>query len=323
MTRFRLTGGTAGADLIDEAVLGVVFGAEAAARHIASGADVGRADARSVTCRYQHADGTVIVKRTRHTRSACAEGPLLRALHAAGLPVPGVVADTVTGGWHGLVMVDLGQPDPGTVPLPLPEAAALIAWMHRAGSAVVDTGTLPVVGSAQLAELPHLALHHLDELAERGQRLYGQLRQRLFALASLAQRRAACADRQPVGLCHGQLHPSRMLRTTDGWTIVGWSRAALAPVLLDLATLHIEWTGPGGMRPDWTGLLAAYAAGGGDELGDGPCNGLPAQRWATGWQQLRTAAAALADATLGDTALPLAATTTVINRLDDALEHLA
>ncbi|MFG2042105.1 aminoglycoside phosphotransferase family protein [Dactylosporangium sp. NPDC048998] len=317
MTRLVSHAATATIDPLDEAILGQLLGASAVELRVAPQATLGQADERSVTHRFQLHDGrSVIFKRTRTTVDGSLEGPLLQALRATGLPVPAVIAETAAGGWHGLLMHDLGPDDPSRRPPTLAEAATLAAQVHAFSPNV----PLRTIDSSDLAEVPHRALHDLDQLTDHGQPAAGQIQQRLLRLADLAHRRAACADAQPVGLCHGQLHPSRLLRATGGRVIVGWSGAYIGPVLLDLAALCADWpTSPGQtLRSSWTHLRASYGNAGHDRCGD-----LPSDRWAMGWHQLRRAAATLADAAANGHTLPLPATAVVIAQLQDALEDLS
>lgn len=208
------------------------------------------------------------------------EAHTVRAAAAAGVPVPRVYVSTRHAHLLGFLMADLGQP----VRDPCDDAAACAAV--RVHQARPPSG-MAVHGAAQLAALPGQALHHLNQLRAAGR--FGEATGLDTVLAGLTRRadRAAGADLQPVGLCHGELHPTSLHINPTGWRLLDWAKAFHGPGLLDLAT----WLGtrnppdPDRMR----NLLHTYVQAGGhpDALTDR--GGLPAEIWALAWHRIWSA----------------------------------
>ncbi|MET9263749.1 hypothetical protein [Amycolatopsis sp. NPDC004079] len=206
---------------------------------------------------------------------------VLADLARHGIRVPAVRAATVIDGMLGMILEDLGDPvrDPTEH-----DAAAAAVHLHGAD---VPAG-LDRLGERDLAALPGQALAYLDQLQADGR--YGDsrdLRNLLAALAQVAARRAAGAERPPFGLCHGELHPSAIHIGPGGWRVLDFAMALHGPGLLDLAS----W--PGLRRPadppSTRSLIEQYIRAGGhpaalDDRGD-----LPAERWALGWHRVQAA----------------------------------
>ncbi|GAA1801536.1 hypothetical protein GCM10009682_24350 [Luedemannella flava] len=96
------------------------------------------------------------------------------------------------------------------------------------------------------------------------------------------------ADRQPFGLCHGELHPTSLHRGPAGLRLLDFGKAFHGPGLLDLAT----WFGTR-HRPDHdrvAHLLGLYVAAGGHPDALASRGGLPAATWALGWHRVWAAA---------------------------------
>jgi len=220
------------------------------------------------------------------------EHRVLADLGAQGVPVPAVRAARTLEGMLGMILDDLG--DPAREPVEH-DAAVAARRLHTTAAPT----WLQRLGEPELAALPERALACLDDLHAAGRfRDTTDLRELLSALADLAATRAGGAEREPFGLCHGELHPSAVHIDTDGrWRLLDFAMALHGPGLLDLAA----WTG---LRrpadpPATRRLIEQYVSLGGHPQALSDRGGLPAERWALGWHRVHAAHWLLNCATCG------------------------
>ncbi|MEV6928083.1 hypothetical protein AB0M46_26780 [Dactylosporangium sp. NPDC051485] len=311
---------SAGLDRVDEALLGSMLGASAGLLHRDGTTDLDRAHGGSVTRRYRLSDGgTVMFKRSPVSRpgdgaaAGADEAAVLAAIGSTGLPVGRVLASARVGGWAGMLLDDLG-PAGAMRSVTVDDTVTLAAWVHRT-EVQVPAPDLPVIDSRSLADLVH---RQIPELLARQSTTPGVAAEMILDVLSAVRRvadlRCGSADRQPRGLCHGQLHPSRIHRAAGGWAVLGWSRAYHGPVLLDLAALHHASPTSG----DWATVLRDYVSSGGSDTVHDSCDGLDSGQWALGWHHLRHVAVTLADLDTVGAPLTPAAAVQVLSRLRQA-----
>ncbi|MEU7810416.1 hypothetical protein AB0B18_28505 [Micromonospora chalcea] len=100
-----------------------------------------------------------------------------------------------------MLMDDLGDPIRSPT---MAEAAAAACAVHT----IPPMPTLHAFGRQTLARLPEQALAALDELHRQGRFLkMGTTEDLLRRLAAVAGRRTDGAERESVGLCHGEFPP--------------------------------------------------------------------------------------------------------------------
>lgn len=209
------------------------------------------------------------------------EHRVLAHLVAHGVPAPRVRAAAVRDGMLGMLLEDLGDPvrDPSEE-----DAAAAAVRMH----ATPTPDWLECLDEPALAALPGEALARLETLQATGRFSDADdLLNMLAALERIAKARAAGAELSPWGFVHGELHPSAVHITVDGYRVLDFAMALRGPGLLDLAA----WSG---LRqppdpPRTRRLIEAYVHAGGhpDALADR--GGIPAERWALGWHRVQAA----------------------------------
>lgn len=232
-----------------------------------------------------HTGDTVIWKRLGGPRVG--EAPLLRHLHRTGLRVPEVLASVSNGMWDGMLLRDLGQhtTTPPDDVLTDPAVTMLLVGIH----ATPPPPTLPVMDSARLAELPALALSHLQALRAVGRWPHSDdLPTDLTQLARIAATRSTDARLAPFGLCHGAFdHNAIFIDTTATVYTLGWARAFHGPGLLDLASPHPTTADP--LQPTTAtqvrDRIEEYIAAGGEPAAAHQRAGPPPERWALGWRR--------------------------------------
>lgn len=225
-------------------------------------------------------DGTSVV--LKDARAPFAEEHVALAVAAAhGVPVPTVLATAC--GWDGLGMLltDLG---PSGRPANANDAARAAAHLHRSG----PTHGLPMVDEAALRTLPARALAELEHITCSSSADVRDIRLLLAQLDAVAARRAAGAEREPYGLCHGELHHTAVHIGAGGYHLVDWAMAHNGPGVLDLASWYGTRQPPAPRRLN--GLIDQYIAAGGTADVGADRGGLPAAVWALAWHRVSVAA---------------------------------
>ena len=197
------------------------------------------------------------------------------------MPVPALRAAMLQDGMLGMLLEDLGD----SIREPTERDTAIAAV--RLHTAVPPTW-LDRHDEPELAALPDRALTCLEHPHAAGR--YGgtdDLRDHLAGLAEVAQVRAVGADRPPLGLCHGELHPTALHLGRTGWRLLDFAMALVGPQLLDLAA----WSG---LRrppdpPATRALIEQYVRAGGHHEALADRGGLPAEYWALGWHRIQAA----------------------------------
>jgi hypothetical protein len=150
---------------------------------------------------------------------AALEADITRRVHDAGLPVPATDGVVEVDGRPGLVLERIEGPSMWArmkaAPADLPR---LVEELIDLQAQVLDAG--PIEG------LPDLALRLHAKIDEAGGLSPDE---RSEAHAILA--------RLPTGssLCHGDMHPANVLRSSRGWVIVDWFDAAIGYAAADFA----------------------------------------------------------------------------------------
>lgn len=146
------------------------------------------------------------------------EADVVKAAHAAGLPVPEVYETVTVDGRHGIVLERIYGP-------------SLTELLSSGGDA--DELAQRFVALHQLLQarsLPGLPglVHRLDDEVGRSglpADLCDELRERLAMLAHGEISR----------VCHFDLHPNNIIVTDDRWVVIDWLTAANGPPIADLA----------------------------------------------------------------------------------------
>lgn len=222
-------------------------------------------------------DGTTAVYKFA-TEPFTREDQVLRLAAHHWVPVPEVIASTVTDGWLGMLLEDLGTP--------LREADALdgvaaAVVLHSA----VTASELPVLDERSLCALPDRALGHLHQLRKAGRWLdAGAVEVALTRIADSAKIRAQGVHTAPYGWVHSEFHPTSVHIGNSGWRLLDFARAFTGPGLLDLASWYgtVGDPDPGRLRE----LLESYVDAGGHPDTLAERGGLPAETWALGWHRV-------------------------------------
>ncbi|TDC22865.1 aminoglycoside phosphotransferase family protein [Streptomyces sp. 8K308] len=200
------------------------------------------------------------------------EDRVLRAVAAAGLPVPAVRAARHTEGLLGMLIEDLGEPVRAADDL---LGATTAVQIHR----ITALADLPRLGEVELASLPgkiarRLARHGASDDA----------RSAATALCRAADTRAKDAESPPFGLVHSEFHPTSLHVGAAGLRILDLARAFIGPGLLDLASWHGTTTAPDVNRAH--AFLTAYAEAGGPAETLADRGGQNPAAWALGWHRV-------------------------------------
>jgi Ser/Thr protein kinase RdoA (MazF antagonist) len=171
------------------------------------------------------------------------EAGVLRAAHAAGLPVPEVFESVTVEGRHGIVLERV-------------DGASLTEFLS--GGADVDECAERFVALHQelqatgLPSLPDLVPRLDDEIRRSGlpAELCDELRDRLAVLA----------HGQLSRVCHFDLHPDNVLVSGRGWVVIDWLTAANGPPIADFArTLLLRADTSDPVMRAFTGAVRRYA----------------------------------------------------------------
>jgi Ser/Thr protein kinase RdoA (MazF antagonist) len=157
-------------------------------------------------------------------RMAWFEVRMIRAVHAAGAPVPEVFGEVTLDGRFGIVLQRLDGPTlwqlTRTGAVTFEQAGAIVAAL---ATSIHKTRPSPKVLS--MREYMEAQLRHAD----------GKLPKHI------ATDILALIDRLPPGdgLCHCDLSPGNVIMTAEGPKLVDWISAMRAPAVVDLGFLHV------------------------------------------------------------------------------------
>lgn len=178
------------------------------------------------------------------------EAALLPYLHAAGLPVPELLALVDDDTWTASVTVAL----PGQNGLQvLAEGAADLAPIFTALGRVLAAAHT----TAPPALHPDLDLHLRSCAAQASLALIDAQPEHIAALQNAL---AHPVWQHPTGLIHGDSGLHNLLWSAEGLRLIDWEWAGVGPALLDLAWLR--WTMAWRKLPDalWSALLSGYGS---------------------------------------------------------------
>ncbi len=149
---------------------------------------------------------------------------MIRAVHAAGIPVPAVFGEVTLDGRFGVVLERLDGPT---------------LWhLSRTGAVTFEQAGAIVAALAMSVHKtsPPPGVLSMREHMEREVRYDDGKVPKLIAAEILA-----LIDRLPPGdgLCHCDLSPGNMIMTAEGPKLIDWTFAMRAPAALDLAFLHV------------------------------------------------------------------------------------
>lgn len=153
------------------------------------------------------------------------EARMIRAVFAAGAPVPQVFDEVTVEGRFGIVMTRFDGP----TLLQLSRSGALT--FEQTG-AILAAACMSVHNARPSTDVPSLregmdgSLHFLGDILPK----------------HIATGILALIERLPPrdGLCHYDLHPGNVIMTADGPRIIDWDGAVRAPAALDLACCHVS-----------------------------------------------------------------------------------
>jgi aminoglycoside phosphotransferase (APT) family kinase protein len=149
---------------------------------------------------------------------------MIRAVRAAGLPVPEVFGEVTLDGRFGIVMQRLDGPTlwqlSRTGAMTFEQAGAIVAALAMS---VHNTPTPPEVLS--LRQYMETELRHDD----------GKIPKHIATAVLALIDRLSPGD----GLCHCDLSPGNLIVTAEGPKLVDWAFAMRAPAAVDLAFLHV------------------------------------------------------------------------------------
>ncbi|MCW6007235.1 phosphotransferase [Micromonospora sp. CPCC 205371] len=218
----------------------------------------------------------------QYARAPFADEPQALAIAAARrIPVPTVLGTTGSADAIAMILVDLGAATrlarPG-------DAARAGAWLHRGGPAL----GLPLLDEAALTSLPTRTLAALDTVPGRRTPAARHAASLLAPLERVAAQRAAGGEREPFGICHGDLHHPAIHIGAARWHVLDMAMARNGPGLLELASWYGTRRPP---DPHRLGrLIDAYVAAGGSSHARADRGGLAAPVWALAWHRIWAAA---------------------------------
>lgn len=149
---------------------------------------------------------------------------MLRAVHAAGVPVPEVFGEVTLDGRFGIVLQRLDGP----TLLQLTRTGAVT--FEQAG-AIIAAIAMSIHKSPLPPEVLSMRKYMEAELEHDDGKLPKHIASEILALI----------DRLPPGdrLCHTDLSPGNVIMTAEGPRLVDWSGARRGPAALELGFLHV------------------------------------------------------------------------------------
>jgi Ser/Thr protein kinase RdoA (MazF antagonist) len=169
-------------------------------------------------------------------RSGEHEARMTRAVFAAGGPAPEVLDEVTLEGRYGIVLPRLDGPTLlqllQTRAMPIEQAGAILATLYLAVQKAPAPPDVPA----------------LRDWFDAVSRLSGSIPKHIAAGVLALIERLPPAD----GLCHGDLHTSNVIMTTDGPRIIDWAGTVRAPAAFDLGRCHLLLTElvPEGIDPE-------------------------------------------------------------------------
>jgi tRNA A-37 threonylcarbamoyl transferase component Bud32 len=149
---------------------------------------------------------------------------MIRAVLAAGLPVPEVFGEVTLDGRFGIVLQRLDGPT-------LWQLSRTGAVTFEQAGAIVAALAMSIHKTTPPAEVPTLREHMEDALRRDDGKLPKRLATDVLALVG----RLPPGD----GLCHCDLSPGNVIMTAEGPKLVDWTFAMRAPAAVELGFLHV------------------------------------------------------------------------------------
>src|SRR5262245_47819959 len=152
------------------------------------------------------------------------EDRMLRAVHAAGVPVPAVFGELALDGRFGIVLERLDGPT-------LRDLTRTGAMTFEQAGAIIAALAISVHRTSPPPEVLSMREHMERELKYDDGKIPKHIAADILTLI----------DRLPPGdgLCHCDLSPGNVIMTAEGPKLVDWTFAMRAPAALDLGFLHV------------------------------------------------------------------------------------
>lgn len=149
---------------------------------------------------------------------------MIRAVHAAGVPVPRLFGELTLDGRFGVVMERLDGPT-------LWQLSRTGAVTFEQAGAIVAALAMSLHKTSAPPKVLSMRQHMERELRYDNGKIPKHIATEILALI----------DRLPPGdrLCHCDLSPGNLIMTAEGAKLVDWTFAMRAPAALDLGFLHV------------------------------------------------------------------------------------
>ncbi|WP_025036594.1 aminoglycoside phosphotransferase family protein [Bradyrhizobium sp. DOA9] len=149
---------------------------------------------------------------------------MIRAVLAAGLPVPEVFGEVTLDGRFGIVLQRLDGPS-------LWHLSRTGAVTFEQAGAIVAALAMAVHKTPAPPEIPSMREHMVVELRHDDGKIPKHIGTEILALID----RLSPGD----GLCHCDLSPGNVIMTAEGPKLIDWTFAMRAPAAVDLGFLHV------------------------------------------------------------------------------------
>ena len=149
---------------------------------------------------------------------------MIRAVHAAGVPVPAVLGEVTLDGRFGIVLERLDGPT-------LRHLSRTGAVTFEQAGAIIAALAMSLHKTSPPPELPSMRAYMESELRHDDGKVPKHVATDILTLID----RLSTGD----GLCHCDLSPGNVIMTAEGPKLVDWTFAMCGPAALDLGFLHV------------------------------------------------------------------------------------